>query len=73
MKATFFGVGILVPAGPVALNLAMRGEPPLIFGYQPLRCRPHSFDSGDSHHHLPARMSSPGEMARVQGAQPMLG
>ncbi len=30
-------------------------------------CSPHSFDSGFSHHHLPARISSPGSIARVQG------
>ncbi len=40
---------------------------------QPFTCRPHSLDSGDSHHQRPARTSSPGAMARVQGAQPMLG
>ena len=38
-----------------------------------LWCSPHSLCSGDSHHHLPARMSSPGWMALVQGWQPMLG
>src|SRR5216117_829201 len=35
-------------------------------------CRPHSWDL-DSHHHRPARLSSPGSTARVQGAQPILG
>ena len=40
-------------------------------------CRPHSF-AGDwpslaSHHQRPARKSSPRLIARVQGAQPMLG
>src|SRR3989338_4673238 len=35
-------------------------------------CKPHSFCSGCSHHQRPARMSSPGLMARVQGAQLML-
>ena len=40
---------------------------------QPFTCSPHSLDSGDSHHQRPARTSSPGAMARVQGAQPMLG
>ena len=35
---------------------------------------PHSFASGSvSHHHLPARSSSPGLIARVHGAHPMLG
>ena len=37
-----------------------------------LTCRPHSLCSGFSHHQRPARMSSPGFTARVQGAQPML-
>src|SRR5437867_4262721 len=36
-------------------------------------CSPHSLYSGFSHHQRPARMSSPGLMARVHGAQPMLG
>ena len=36
-------------------------------------CKPHSLRSGDSHHHRPARTSSPGSMALVHGAQPMLG
>src|SRR3989338_1967192 len=36
-------------------------------------CSPHSLPSGDSHHHLPERMSSPGVTALVHGAQPMLG
>ena len=34
---------------------------------------PHSLCSAASHHHRPARTSSPGATARVQGAQPMLG
>ncbi len=34
-------------------------------------CRPHSFLSSCSHHQRPARSSSPGFTARVQGAQPM--
>jgi hypothetical protein len=37
------------------------------------RCSPHSLVSALSHHQRPARTSSPGWMARVQGAQPMLG
>ncbi len=37
------------------------------------RCRPHSRCSGCSHHQRPARGSSPGSTARVQGAQPMDG
>ncbi len=37
------------------------------------RCSPHSLCSGSSHHQRPARMSSPGSIARVHGAQPMLG
>lgn len=36
-------------------------------------CRPHSLESDDSHHQRPARRSSPGRMARVQGSQPMDG
>jgi len=36
-------------------------------------CRPHSRFSGFSHHQRPERTSSPTEIARVQGAQPMLG
>ncbi|CFP64473.1 Uncharacterised protein [Bordetella pertussis] len=36
-------------------------------------CRPHSFESDDSHHQRPARTSSPGRTARVQGSQPMDG
>lgn len=37
-------------------------------------CRPHSLASGSSsHHQRPARRSSPGSTARVQGRQPMLG
>ena len=36
------------------------------------RCSPHSLCSGFSHHQRPARTSSPGSIARVQGAQPML-
>mmetsp|Transcript_16679 Transcript_16679/g.31313 ORF Transcript_16679/g.31313 Transcript_16679/m.31313 type:complete len:278 (+) Transcript_16679:695-1528(+) len=35
-------------------------------------CRPHSFVES-SHHHRPARKSSPTAMARVQGAQPIEG
>ena len=44
-----------------------------------VRCRRHAdvqaafLGSGLSHHQRPARMSSPAAMARVQGAQPMLG
>ena len=42
--------------------------------YGVVRWIPHSFASGsDSHHHLPARSSSPGLIARVHGAHPMLG
>ncbi|MND06922.1 hypothetical protein D3C83_286020 [compost metagenome] len=33
---------------------------------------PHSFGTFASHHQRPARMSSPGPVGRVQGAQPML-
>src|SRR5580700_2994345 len=33
---------------------------------------PHSFLASCSHHQRPARSSSPGSTARVQGAQPML-
>eukprot|EP01022_Parablepharisma_sp_SALTPOND_P026560 TRINITY_DN643_c0_g3_i1.p1 TRINITY_DN643_c0_g3~~TRINITY_DN643_c0_g3_i1.p1 ORF type:complete len:1321 (+),score=447.37 TRINITY_DN643_c0_g3_i1:3726-7688(+) len=36
-------------------------------------CRPHSLESGFSHHQRPARTSSPGWMARVQGSQPIEG
>jgi len=36
-------------------------------------CRPHSLALSCSHHQRPARKSSPTLMARVQGAQPMLG
>ena len=36
-------------------------------------CRPHSLAASSSHHQRPARKSSPRLMARVQGAQPMLG
>src|SRR5690606_11890563 len=36
-------------------------------------CRPHSFLLWSSHHHLPARKSSPSRIARVQGWQPILG
>ncbi|CAJ8070233.1 Uncharacterised protein [Burkholderia pseudomallei] len=36
-------------------------------------CSPHSFVSRDSHHQRPARLSSPGRIARVHGSQPMLG
>jgi hypothetical protein len=35
-------------------------------------CNPHSFAPSFSHHHLPARKSSPGFIALVQGSQPML-
>ena len=38
-----------------------------------LICRPHSLAVSSSHHQRPARKSSPRLMARVQGAQPMLG
>ena len=38
-----------------------------------LTCRPHSFATSSSHHQRPARKSSPKAIARVQGAQPMLG
>ena len=34
-------------------------------------CSPHSFCASSSHHHRPARSSSPGSTARVQGAQPI--
>ena len=34
-------------------------------------CRPHSFDSGCSHHQRPARTSSPATTGREHGAQPM--
>ena len=37
------------------------------------RCNPHSLCSGCSHHQRPARRSSPGSIARVHGAQPILG
>ena len=37
-----------------------------------LRWMPHSLTSLSSHHQRPARMSSPGVIARVHGAQPML-
>jgi hypothetical protein len=37
-----------------------------------LSCSPHSLVSEFSHHQRPARGSSPGFTARVQGAQPML-
>ena len=36
-------------------------------------CRPHSLAASSSHHQRPARKSSPTAIARVQGAQPMLG
>ena len=36
-------------------------------------CKPHSFAASSSHHQRPARKSSPTAMARVHGAQPMLG
>ena len=36
-------------------------------------CRPHSRESGFSHHQRPERGSAPGSIARVHGAQPMLG
>src|SRR5215813_7085927 len=36
-------------------------------------CNPHSFAPVSSHHQRPARNSCPGSIARVQGAQPMLG
>ena len=36
-------------------------------------CKPHSRPQSLSHHHRPARMSSPGWIARVQGAQPIEG
>ena len=36
-------------------------------------CMPHSRESGFSHHQRPERGSAPGSIARVQGAQPMLG
>ena len=36
-------------------------------------CRPHSFDSGVSHHQRPARTSSPATTGRLHGAQPMDG
>ena len=36
-------------------------------------CKPHSLAVSSSHHQRPARKSSPRLMARVQGAQPMLG
>jgi len=42
-------------------------------GERILGCRPHSRDSGCSHHQRPARRLSPGWVARVQGEQPMLG
>ena len=38
-----------------------------------LVCRPHSRLLLCSHHQRPARMSSPGRMARVQGSQPIEG
>src|SRR3989337_941211 len=36
-------------------------------------CKPHSLSESCSHHQRPARRSSPGFMALVQGSQPMLG
>jgi len=45
--------------------------PRTIFYFLP--CNPHSLLSGNSHHQRPARISSPGSMARVQGWQPILG
>ncbi|OQC14426.1 MAG: hypothetical protein BWX79_00880 [Alphaproteobacteria bacterium ADurb.Bin100] len=44
------------------------GAPSLVF-----TCNPHSLAASSSHHQRPARKSSPRLMARVQGAQPMLG
>jgi hypothetical protein len=44
------------------------GAPSLVF-----TCSPHSLAASSSHHQRPARKSSPRLMARVQGAQPMLG
>ena len=44
-----------------------RGEPHLA----PLQCRPHSLTPPCSHHHRPARSSSPAVVARVHGAQPI--
>ena len=35
------------------------------------QCMPHSFGAFDSHHHRPARVGSPGAIARVQGEQPI--
>ena len=37
------------------------------------QCMPHSLGAFVSHHQRPARSSSPSPIARVQGAQPMLG
>ncbi len=38
-----------------------------------LQCKPHSLPKSLSHHQRPARMSSPGPIARVQGSQPIDG
>src|SRR5471030_1372941 len=51
------------------LGAALRSSTSLML----VTCKPHSFVSRDSHHQRPARLSSPGRMARVHGSQPMLG
>gem|GEM_PF-6639338 len=44
-----------------------------IYSWDFTACSPHSFLLWSSHHHLPARKSSPSCTALVQGWQPILG
>ena len=67
----FFGDGVEVDAGVHARcpsKFAIIDTAASCF-----TCRPHSLAPSFSHHQRPERKSSPTAMARVQGAQPMLG
>ena len=57
----------------IQINTRVHAEAPIIETVFCETCRPHSLSDSSSHHQRPARKSSPTAMARVQGAQPMLG
>ncbi len=61
-----------VACGTVSSFRLIRQAAPATTGIVEM-CSPHSFVSRDSHHQRPARLSSPGRIARVHGSQPMLG
>ena len=69
----FFFQGIKVGIGKVMQKFGFSACVHKISLTYFLACKPHSLAASSSHHQRPARNSSPKLMARVQGAQPMLG